>query len=142
MASDPRGTALMVELMAAANHRPVLREVVGQIAQRVRAMQLERLETLLPEHGLAADRLPPALVAASTQGPAFGIVQEEEGGYDTRPDEAREAMQALIEALERGRTRRVPRRRLCRRLRNARSSLAEPSRAPRAQSRRRGINAA
>src|SRR5437763_1019713 len=33
IASDPRGTALFVELLAAASHRPALRDEVGRIAR-------------------------------------------------------------------------------------------------------------
>src|SRR4051794_39145129 len=45
LASDPRGTSLFVELLAAANHRPALKAEVGAIARDVRAMQMERLST-------------------------------------------------------------------------------------------------
>ena len=47
LASDPRGTALFVELLAAANHRPALKAEVGGIAREVRRMQMEALDTLL-----------------------------------------------------------------------------------------------
>src|SRR5256885_3164398 len=40
LASDPRGTALFVELIAAANHRPALRAEVGAVAREVRRMQI------------------------------------------------------------------------------------------------------
>jgi AcrR family transcriptional regulator len=107
LASDTRGTALFVELMAAANHRPVLKAEVAEFAREVRRMQTGKLATLLGEYGLDADDLPPALVASAMQGLAFGIVQEEVGGYDTAPDEARAAMERLLDRLEAGRTRRL-----------------------------------
>ena len=47
LASDPRGTALFVELLAAANHRPALKVEVGRIAHEVRRMQMDALDTLL-----------------------------------------------------------------------------------------------
>ncbi len=37
LASDTRGTALFVELLAAANHRPALKAELGGIAREVRA---------------------------------------------------------------------------------------------------------
>src|SRR4051794_13889758 len=68
LASDPRGTALFVELLAAANHRAALKAGVGAIAHEVRRMQLDVLGRLLPEYGLDPELLPPALVAAAIQG--------------------------------------------------------------------------
>src|SRR3954454_4555832 len=66
-ASDPRGTALFVELLAAANHRPALKAEVGKVAKRVRAMQIERLTTMLDEYGIYPEEVPSALVAATMQ---------------------------------------------------------------------------
>jgi AcrR family transcriptional regulator len=100
LASDPRGTALFVELLAAANHRPALRSEVGAIAQQVRKMQVERLGELLPEYGLDPDELPPALVAAAVQGLAFGIVSDQAAGYETDTAEAVAGMDRLLSALE------------------------------------------
>src|SRR5262245_5653186 len=105
LASDPRGTGLFVELMAAANHRPALKAEVGVVARRVRAMQMERLAGLLGEYGLGAGQFPPALVAAALQGLAFGVVQDQAAGYDTAADEAAAAMGRLIGRLEERRAR-------------------------------------
>lgn len=100
LASDPRGTALMVELLAAANHRPALKAEVGGIAREVRRMQVEALERLLPEYGIDAEDFPPAFVAAAVQGLAFSAVQDQVAGYDTAPDEAIAAMDRLVDRLE------------------------------------------
>jgi AcrR family transcriptional regulator len=105
LASDPRGTALLVELLAAANHRPALKARVGVIAREVRSMQVEALDDLLPEYGIDAATFPPTLVAAAIQGLAFSAVQDLSAGYDTAPDEAIAAMGRLVEQLERRRTR-------------------------------------
>lgn len=100
MVSDPRGAALFVELMAAANHRPALGEAVAEYARRVRAAQVERLRQLLPEYGVDPDVVAPALVAASIQGLAFALVTDEAGGYDTDTDVARASMDAFIDRME------------------------------------------
>jgi len=100
LASDPRGTALMVEMLAAANHRPVLKAEVGEIARDVRAMQVERLESLLAEYGVDRDEFPPVLVAATVQGLAFSAVQDLAAGYDTNPEDAIKAMVRFIDRLE------------------------------------------
>lgn len=100
LASDPRGTALFVELLAAANHRPALKAQVGQIARDVRQMQLRVLATLLDEYGIDSELFPPALIAASLQGLAFGAVQDLAAGYDTQADAAIAAMNRLVDRLE------------------------------------------
>lgn len=107
LASDPRGTALFVEMLAAANHRPALKAEVGAIARDVRRMQLDVLEKLLPEYGLDPELLPPPLVAAAVQGLAFSAVQDAVAGYDTAAAEAIAAMDRLVDHLE---DRRQPRR--------------------------------
>jgi AcrR family transcriptional regulator len=100
LAADPRGTGLFVELLAAANHRPAMRDAVGGVARDLRTMQLARLHALLPEYTIDAEAITPALVAAAMQGLAFGVVQDEAAGYDTAPGEARAAMRRLLEGLE------------------------------------------
>jgi AcrR family transcriptional regulator len=104
LASDRRGTALFVELLAAANHRPALKAEVGAIAQEVRRMQLDALDTLLGEYGIDAELFPPPLVAAAIQGLAFAAVQDEVAGYDTAAGEAIAAMDRLVDRLEARRT--------------------------------------
>jgi AcrR family transcriptional regulator len=100
LASDPRGTALFVELLAAANHRPALKAEVGEVAREVRRMQIDVLERVLPEYGLDTRVLPPSLVAAGIQGLAFSAVQDQVAGYDTDPDQVIDAMDRLVEDLE------------------------------------------
>lgn len=106
LASDPRGTALLVELLAAANHRPALEAEIGTIAREVRRMQRDALDTLLGEYGIDADLFPPNLVAAAIQGLAFSAVQDQAAGYDTSPEEAIAAMDRLVQRLEARRARR------------------------------------
>lgn len=108
LAADPRGTALFVELMAAANHRPPLREAFGDYARRVREAQVERLHELLPEYGIDPEAVAPALVAASIHGLAFALVADEAGGYDTGTDVVRESMEAFINRLEQTRSEENP----------------------------------
>ena len=100
LASDSRGTALFVELLAAANHRPTLRAEVGKVAQQVRRMQIETLTTLIGEYGLDAEEFPPALIASAMQGLAFGLVSDQAAGYDTAHQEAAAAVTRLLHRLE------------------------------------------
>ncbi len=100
LASDRRGTAMFVELLAAANHRAALKAELGAIAREVRRMQLDALDTLLGEYGIDAEVFPPPLVAAAVQGLAFAAVQDEVAGYDTAAGEAIAAMDRLVDRLE------------------------------------------
>jgi len=109
LASDTRGTAMFVELLAAANHRPALKAEVGAIAREVRRMQVDALRTLLDEYGIDAADFPPPLVAAAMQGLAFSAVQDLVAGYDTAPDEAIAAMERFIDRLEARRRKRARR---------------------------------
>jgi AcrR family transcriptional regulator len=106
LASDPRGTALLLELIAAANHRPALKAEVGKLAREVRRMQMKALTSILAEYGLDPGEFPPVLIAAAMQGVAFAIVADEAAGYDTAHAEARAAMDRLVARLEQRRKRR------------------------------------
>lgn len=106
IASEPRGASLFVELLAAANHRPLLKAEVGMIAREIRRVQVDALRTLLPEYGLDPEIYTPVLVAATMQGLAFAVVQDQTAGYDTAPDEALASMRRLVDRLERRRARR------------------------------------
>ena len=104
LASDRRGAALFVELIAAANHRPSLKAEVGQVARELRKVQVDRLPKLLDRVRDRCHGVPPVLVAAAIQGLAFGVVQDQAAGYDTAPDDAADTMVRLLERLERRRT--------------------------------------
>ncbi len=119
LAADPRGTALFVELLAAANHRPGLRAEVGKVALKVRRMQMERLTTLLGEYDIDADEFPPALIASALQGLAFGLVSDRAAGYDTAHGEAENAMIQLLDRLEARRAARLAGRSVTRRAETA-----------------------
>jgi AcrR family transcriptional regulator len=103
VATDPRSAAFFLELLAATNHRPALKAEVGELARRVRAVQMEALDRLLPEYGLDDEQFPPALVAAAIQGVAFGLTQDRAAGFETHHGEALDAAQALILRLEEAR---------------------------------------
>ena len=109
LASDPRGTGLFVELVAAANHRPALKAEVGKVARAVRRMQIGALAPILDDYGLDPLRFPPALIAATMQGLAFGLVTDEMAGYQTATKDVRRATRQLLDSLESRRTQRADR---------------------------------
>jgi len=103
LASDPRGTALLVELTAAANHRPPLQAEVAELARDVRRMEMDALASMLDRYGIDADVFPPSLVAAAVQGLALVVVQDEVRGFDTAHADAKAAIERLLDRLEGGR---------------------------------------
>jgi len=100
LSSDPRGVAVLNELMAAANHRKALYSRVAALAQTARRMQVEALRALLPQYGLDESLFPPELLAAAIQGVALLVVREDALGVDTDHEAARKAAEALIDYLE------------------------------------------
>ncbi|HVM68040.1 MAG TPA: TetR family transcriptional regulator [Acidimicrobiales bacterium] len=100
LASDPRGNTLLVELTAAANHRPALKAEVAAFARAVRRMQVEALEEVLGDYGIDRSVFPPALVAATVQGLAFAMVHDQVAGFDTGHEEAAAAVGRLVDRLE------------------------------------------
>src|SRR6185437_9222905 len=103
LASDRRGSRLLVEITAAANHRPALQVEVAAFARETRRLQLEALDGLLHEYGIDRDNFPPSLVAPTIQGLAFAMAYDQAGGFDTAQAEASAAMERLLDRLERQR---------------------------------------
>jgi AcrR family transcriptional regulator len=103
LASDRRGSRLLVEITAAANHRPALQVEVAAFARETRRLQIEALDHLLDEYGIDRDAYPPSLVAPTIQGLAFAMAYDQAAGFDTAQDEASLAMDQLLDRLERER---------------------------------------
>jgi AcrR family transcriptional regulator len=104
IASDPRGTALLVELTAAANHRAPLQAEVAELARDARRMEMDVLASILDDYGIDRELFPPPLVAAAVQGLALVVVQDEVRGFDTAHEDAKAAIEQLLDRLERART--------------------------------------
>lgn len=103
--AEPRGNRLLVELTAAANHRPALRAQVAEFARQVRQMQIEALDSVLDDYGIDGRDFPPALVAAAIQGLAFALVYDQGAGFDTAQEEATAGIEHLLDRMERRRRR-------------------------------------
>jgi AcrR family transcriptional regulator len=108
--SDPRGSRLLVELMAAANHRKALHIEVVELAERTRKLQLDALKPLIPDYGIDEEAFPATLIATAIQGIALLLVREQDLGVTTGHDEAAAAMAELVDRLEHGRARGARRR--------------------------------
>ena len=103
LASDRRGSRLLVEITAAANHRPAIQVEVAAFARETRRLQIEALDHLLDEYGIDRDAYPPSLVAPTIQGLAFAMAYDQAAGFDTAQAEASLAMEQLLDRLERHR---------------------------------------
>ena len=109
LVSDRRGNALLVELTAAANHRPALQAESGSFAREVRRMQIDALESILDDYGIDREQFPAALIASAVQGMGFVMAHDQAAGFDTAQEEASAAMAALLGRLEAKRaSRRAP----------------------------------
>lgn len=100
LASDRRGSRLLVEITSAANHRPAVQVEVAAFARQARRMQIDALETILEEYGIDRDDFPPALLAAAMQGLAFAVAYDQVAGFDTAQEETSAAMDRLVRRLE------------------------------------------
>lgn len=109
IASDRRGSRLLVEITAAANHRPGLQVEVAAFAKETRRLQLDALDQLLDEYGIDRDTYPPSLVAPTMQGLAFAMAYDQAAGFDTAQAEASAAMERLLDHLELQRVKRTDR---------------------------------
>ena len=101
----PTGTALLVELTAAANHRAALQAEVAKLAHDVRKMQMDTLATLLDDYGIDPEEFPPALVAAAMQGLALVVVEDQVAGSTPRTTRQRPRWTRLVARLEERRSR-------------------------------------
>jgi AcrR family transcriptional regulator len=100
LVSDRRGNALLVELTAAANHRPALQAESGAFAREVRRMQIDALGSILDDYGIDGQQFPPALIASAVQGMGFAMAHDQTAGFDTAQEEASAAMAQLLDRLE------------------------------------------
>jgi len=100
LASDRRGSRLLVEITTAANHRPALQSEVAAFARETRHMQIDALDAILAEYGIDREEFPPALLAAAMQGLAFAMAYDQVAGFDTAQAEAADGMDRLLIRLE------------------------------------------
>jgi AcrR family transcriptional regulator len=100
LASDRRGSRFLVEITAAANHRPAIQVEVAAFAREIRSLQLDALEKVLDEYGIDRAVFPPSLVAPTVQGLAFAMAYDQAAGFDTAQEEASAAMERLLDRLE------------------------------------------
>ena len=99
-ASDERGSTLMLEFLALANHRKAIRDEIGEGGDRVRQAQLKALKAKWPEYGIdKADFPPPAAVFLISAIPRM-LQLERAVGTRTGHDEMLKLVRRYLDQLE------------------------------------------
>jgi AcrR family transcriptional regulator len=110
MSCEPRGTALTMEFVALANHRPAIRAEIAAAAERFRAEQLAGLERVLERDGVDAEQYPPIVVAVAMASVSQLLVIERETLEMSRGHaETAAAVEELLSRFEGPRKRRTKR---------------------------------
>jgi AcrR family transcriptional regulator len=98
---DPRGTALSMEFVALANHRPAIRAEIAASAQLVRDRELRAFADVLSGYGIDAERLPPVVVAMFMSSVSrFLVIEAETLGLRTGHDETVAFVEELLRRFE------------------------------------------
>jgi AcrR family transcriptional regulator len=98
---DPRGTALSMEFVALANHRPVIRAEIAASAQLVRDRELRAFADVLSGYGIDAERLPPVVVAMFMSSVSrFLVIEAETLGLHTGHEETVAFVEELLRRFE------------------------------------------
>jgi TetR/AcrR family transcriptional regulator len=98
---DPRGTALSMEFVALANHRPVIRAEIAASAQLVRDRELQAFADVLSGYGIDAERLPPVVVAMFMSSVSrFLVIEAETLGLHTGHEETVAFVEELLRRFE------------------------------------------
>jgi AcrR family transcriptional regulator len=98
---DPRGTALSMEFVALANHRPVIRAEIAATAQLVRDRELRAFADVLSGYGIDAERLPPVVVAMFMSSVSrFLVIEAETLGLHTGHAETVAFVEELLRRFE------------------------------------------
>lgn len=97
VSKHPAGAGLLIELMALANHRKVLRVELADYAERLRAAQLEALETHIKERGLD---VPPVTLLVLIAAVSRALVLEESLGMHTGIKETYQVIETFLDNLE------------------------------------------
>ena len=98
--TEPAVALMMTELMAAANHREVLRDVVAELSEQAMRMEVEALGRLLDEYGIDSNTFPPELVAATLQGLGLLVSRQRMLQLGSGPETAFEAVERYLRELE------------------------------------------
>lgn len=99
-ASDPAGSALLMQFMALANQEPKVKEVIGEGGERVRQALLKVVSSSWSDYGLDAELNPPAAALFVLSAIARMAHFEEAMGTTTGHAEAFELVERFLDRVE------------------------------------------
>lgn len=99
---DTSRTAMSVEFIALANHRPAVREKMAEHSFAMRKRQVEILERLLGDRMKAVEGFDPAGLVVVLAGIGRCIVMEENLGVDAGHEQARAIVEGWLDRLSLG----------------------------------------
>jgi AcrR family transcriptional regulator len=108
---DPRGTGLVMEFTALANHRKAVRAELADYGQRHRAVEIEAVARVFAEYGVDPDEMTPEQLVLQMTAVARMLVVEDAMGLTAGHDAARAPIEAFLdhyEPLPRAAARRKP----------------------------------
>ena len=99
-ASDPAGTALLMQFMALASQEPVVGNVLGEGGERVRQALLDALSPRWADYGLDSTRFPPAAALFMLSAVARMAHLEQALGTETGHAEAFDLIEKFLDRVE------------------------------------------
>ena len=99
-ATDARGTALLMEFMALANHRKEIRAEIAAYAERYRESQLTALTIILRSRGFDVEELPPAMMSVVISSLGATLVNESSLGITLGHRELAEFAEDFVRLFE------------------------------------------
>lgn len=99
-ASDPAGTALLLEFMALSNHRKSIRSELAAYAEQFRKQQVEALSSRIEEYGLDTNDIPPVAVLVLIDSIGRTVVMEEAIGMHTGLPETIDVVERYLDRFE------------------------------------------
>jgi TetR/AcrR family transcriptional regulator len=101
LSRDARGTALMMEFVALANHRKEIRTEFAASAERYRSEQVRGLAIVLERYGIGAGQLPPTVLSVfMTSVSQVLVIEEESAGMTTGHAETVAFVEEILGGIE------------------------------------------
>jgi AcrR family transcriptional regulator len=99
-ANNKNGSALLMEFLALANHRPIVRQVIGEGGERVRQALLTSVSARWNDYGLDEETLPPAAVLFMLSCIPRMMLLEDAVGTHTGHAETNELVERFLDRVE------------------------------------------
>jgi TetR/AcrR family transcriptional regulator len=98
--NDPTGSALMMEFVALANHRPAIKKEIATYAEHFRQLQADALGGVFKSYGIDPDELPPLALLVFVTSLSRVLNLEGALGVTTGHAEARALVERFLTSYE------------------------------------------